>query len=173
MKLDLNPRYTPMTWLAAIIASADPFSAVLPPLMYAAFRKRFPGLPIGENPPLLADAHSARSDSLALGDTVFHITPVASARVIRQCADDLKTGLRPELLLPDGEVEQAKRRARRAHIHNYMTISSIEDWVGSSMTLMSGDENRDTYDIFADIIGLYNQRLAEVNADPAFIIQLN
>lgn len=173
MKLDLNPRFTPTSWIAAVIANADPFSTVLQTLIHATLRKRFPDRPIGVRLSIPATPRTPRVDSLTTGVLTYHIAAAPSAAMLQQCAADCEAGLRPYLLVPYAEVERAKRQARRAGLYKYITVSSIESFVGLKVILMSCDVGRDAYDILADIIALYNQRLADMHADPALSIQLN
>lgn len=76
-------------------------------------------------------------------------------------------------MVPDSEVERAKRRARRVNLHKQIMFLSLESFFDFKLIMMACDERRDAYDVFSDIVALYNQRLAELNADPAYSLQLN
>lgn len=101
-----------------------------------------------------ADAPTERSGDFIIGDTVFHVTMAPQDLVFLKCKRNLQAGYRVYLLIPEGRLQLALRKAKAFEIENDIVVKSIESFIG---------QNIDELEMFStDLLTQELRRLIEV-----------
>lgn len=95
LKLELDGRESPTSWISSIIDSAKSQSGgvVEQHLVGAKLAKRHQHIEIPNHPAHAADWQTARSGDLVINMTVYHITATPSRGVIEKCIANMRSGL--------------------------------------------------------------------------------
>lgn len=170
----LDRRQAPTTWVAEILDSASGRSGgiVEQHLVGAKLERRFANILIPNHPAHAADVQTERLGDFAVSDMVYHITSAPTRNVIQKCADNIRNGLRPILLVTRSNVDRARFLAEQEKIDRELLVASIEDFVALNIVELATDENKDLYAVMIEVIEAYNRRLADVETDLSLTIQL-
>lgn len=174
LKLDVDRRQAPTSWINLIVESAKQRSGgvVEQHLIGAKLERRFKEIEIPNHPAHAGDRQTARAGDFSLSNLVYHVTASPSRSVIQKCADNIKAGLHPILLIPDEQENKAKILAQDEGIDKELTILSIECYVASNIIELAMEENKDFFSILKEIVQIYNKRLSEVETDLSLQIQV-
>lgn len=174
LKLDVDRRQTPASWVSLIIENAKQRSGgvVEQHLVGAKLERRFKEIAIPNHPAHAGDQQTARAGDFTISNLVYHVTASPSRSVMQKCADNIKAGLHPILLVPDEQENKAKILAQDEGIDKEVTILSIECYIASNIIELAMEENKDFFSILKEIVQLYNKRLAEVETDLSLQIQV-
>jgi hypothetical protein len=173
LKLELDRRQAPTTWVKLIVENAKQRSGgvVEQHLVGAKLEKRFKNIEIPNHPAHAGDRQTARAGDFTISNIVYHVTATPSRDVIQKCAENIKVGRHPILLVPSEQEYRAKALAQDEGIDKDLTIISIEAFVAMNIIELATDENKDFFGILQDIIHIYNRRLAEVETDLSLQIE--
>lgn len=141
-------------------------------LVGAKLERRFKDTEIPNHPAHAGDRQTARAGDFSVASTVYHVTATPSRNVIQKCAENIKVGLYPILLVPGEQEYRAKALAQDEGIDKNLTIASIELFVGLNIMELAKDENKDFFAILQEIVHIYNRRLAEVETDLSLQIEV-
>jgi hypothetical protein len=110
LKLDLDRRQAPTTWINLIVENAKQRSGgvVEQHLVGAKLERRFKHVTVSNHPAHAGDRQTARAGDFTIAKLVYHVTATPSRNVIQKCAENIKVGLQPILLVP-GEQEYRAR----------------------------------------------------------------
>ncbi len=174
LKLDLDRRQDPATWINIIVENAKGRSSgiVEQQLVGAKLARRFQDVDIPNHPAHAADKQTERMGDFAISNLVYHVTAAPSRNVLQKCADNLKTGLHPILLIPREQENKARVLAQDEGIDQQLTILSIESFIGMNIIELATDENKDFFSVLKEIVEIYNTRLSEVETDLSLQIEV-
>ncbi len=175
LKLDVDRRQAPSSWINLIVESAKQRSGgvVEQHLIGAKLERRFKEIEIPNHPAHAGDRQTARAGDFSISNLVYHVTASPSRNVIQKCAENIKAGLHPILLIPDEQENKAKILAQDEGIDKELTILSIECYVASNIIELAMEENKDFFSILKEIVQIYNKRLLEVETDLSLQIQVH
>jgi hypothetical protein len=174
LKVEINRREAPGAWIRMILQSASGRSTgiVEQHLVGAKLQRRFPGLEVANHPSHAADVQTSRKGDFLISKLVYHVTANPSRGVIEKCADNIKSGLSPLLVIPHDQSSKARVLADEAGIDRELNIISLEDFLTLNIIELATEEEKDLYSVLAEIIEIYNRRLVDVETDLSLQIQL-
>lgn len=174
LKIEINRRETPGAWVRMILqcASGRSTGVVEQHLVGAKLERRFPQVRVSNHPAHAGDAQTTRRGDFVISTLVYHVTANPSRGVIEKCADNVRSGLSPMLIVPSEQCNKARVLAEEARIDRELTIVSIEDFLALNILELATDEEKDVYSVLSEIIEIYNRRLADVETDLSLQIQL-
>ncbi|MFZ5822697.1 MAG: DUF4928 family protein [Chloroflexota bacterium] len=174
LKLDIDRRQAPATWINIIVENAKGQSGgiVEQQLVGAKLARRFQNVDIPNHPAHAADRQTERMGDFMISNLVYHVTAAPSRNVLQKCADNLKVGLHPILLIPREQENKARVLAQEEGIYEQMTILPIEDYIAMNIIELATAENTDLFSILKEIIEIYNTRLSAVETDLSLQIEV-
>lgn len=174
LKLDLDQRDAPSTWIHRILEGAKGRSGgvVEQHLVGAKLRRRFPDVPIPNYPAHAADAQTDRPGDFAIGSTVFHVTAAPGMSVVERCAENVRRGQHPVLLVPRDAQSRATALAEVKEICAQVSVISIEDFLALNIIESATAEQVDLFRILQEILEIYNRRLRDVETDMSLRIEV-
>lgn len=175
LKLHLDRRQAPATWVNIIVENAKARSGgiVEQQLVGAKLARRFQLADIPNHPTHAGDQQTARTGDFIISSLVYHVTAAPSRNVLRKCADNLKAGLHPILLIPREHENKTRVLAQDEGIDQQLTIISIESFVAMNIIELATDENKDFFTVLKEIVEIYNTRLAAVESDLSLQIEVS
>lgn len=174
LKLDIDRRKSPNAWVEQIVENAKGRSGgvVEQHLVGAKLAKRFQELEIPNHPAHAADRQTSRAGDFAIARLIYHVTANPGRSVIQKCADNLRVGEFPILLVPKSQEYKAVALAQDEGIDKEMSIISIEDFVALNIIELAVATNADFFTVLQEIIEIYNHRLTEVETDLSLLIEV-
>ena len=91
---------------------------------------------------------------------------------MQKCAENLKAGLRPILLIPREQENKARILAQDEGIDTKLDIVSIENFVALNIIELATEEKKDFFSVLKEIVAIYNKRLSEVETDLSLQIEV-
>ncbi len=144
--------------------SAHYSGAVAQHLVGAKLAMRFRELPITVDVAAAADAPTNRPGDFLINDTAFHITLSPQPALFEKCVENLRQGYNVYLLVPEDEVDKAKKRAAdRYRIGDKITIKSIESFVAQNIDEIAIFSKQESAKQQAELIRIYNERIDRAN----------
>ena len=174
LKLDIDRRQAPATWVNIIVENAKGRSGgiVEQQLVGAKLARRFHDIDIPNHPSHAADRQTERMGDFTISNLVYHVTAAPSRNVLQKCADNLKVGLHPILLIPRDQENKVRVLAQDEGIDQHLTIISIESFIAMNIIELATDENKDFFSVLKEIVEIYNARLSAVETDLSLIIEV-
>jgi hypothetical protein len=174
LKLDVDRRQAPTTWVNIIVENAKGRSGgvVEQHLVGAKLARRFEGMAIPNHPAHAGDRQTERAGDFAISQLVYHVTSAPSRDVLQKCAKNVRVGLYPILLTPREQESKARILAQDEGIDKELTIISIEDFVALNIIELATEESKDFFSVLKEIVEIYNRRLAEVETDLSLRIEV-
>ena len=110
LKLDLDRRQAPTTWVNVIVENAKGRSGgvVEQQLVGAKLARRFKGVVIPNHPAHAGDSQTDRAGDFNISQLVYHVTSAPSRNVLQKCLKNIKAGLQPVLLVPFEQENKAR-----------------------------------------------------------------
>jgi hypothetical protein len=174
LKLDIDRRQAPTTWVNIIVENAKGCSGgvVEQQLVGAKLARRFRGMDIPNHPVHAGDRQTERAGDFAFSQLVYHVTSAPSRDVLQKCAKNVRAGLHPILLIPREQENKARILAQDEGIDRELTIISIEDFVALNIIELATEESKDFFSVLKEIVEIYNKRLSEVETDLSLRIEV-
>jgi hypothetical protein len=174
LKLDIDRRQSPTTWVKVIVENAKGRSGgvVEQQLVGAKLARRFKGMEIPNHPAHAGDRQTERAGDFAISQLVYHVTSAPSRDVLQKCAKNVRIGLCPILLVLHDQENKAQIFAQEEGIDKELTIVSIEDFVALNIIELAAEESKDFFSVLQEIVGIYNKRLSEVETDLSLRIEV-
>lgn len=174
LKLDLDRRQAPATWINVIVENAKGRSGgiVEQQLVGAKLARRFRGIDIPNHPAHAGDKQTERMGDFTISNLVYHVTAAPSRNVLQKCADNLKAGFHPILLIPREQENKVRVLAQDEGIDQQLTIISIESFIALNIIELATDENKDFFSVLKEIVEIYNARLSAVETDLSLQIEV-
>jgi len=167
LKLNIDRRQAPTTWIHLILDNAKSHSGgiVEQHLIGAKLARRFKDIDIPNYPAHAADMQTAREGDFAIFMNVYHITASPGRGVIQKCADNIRAGRFPILLVPSDQETKARALAEDEGIDKELAIISIESFIALNIIELAIEEKKDFFSILQEIVKVYNKRIREVETD--------
>lgn len=174
LKFDIDRRQAPSTWIHTIVENAKQRSGgvVEQHLIGAKLERRFKGVAIPNHPAHAGDRQTCRVGDFEISKLVYHVTATPSRNVIQKCAENVRGGLHPILLVPSEQENKARILAQDEGIDKELSIISIEAFVALNIMELATDEDKGFFDVLKEIVEIYNKRLEEVETDLSLKIQV-
>jgi DNA mismatch endonuclease (patch repair protein) len=174
LKMDIDRRQAPSSWIHMIVENAKQRSGgvVEQHLIGAKLERRFKGIDIPNHPAHAGDSQTARAGDFEISQLVYHVTVTPSRNIIQKCAENIKVGLHPILLVPSEQENKARILAQDEGIDKELSIISIETFVALNIIELATVENNDFFGVLKEIVTIYNRRLVEVETDLSLQIQV-
>ncbi|MCB0174989.1 MAG: DUF4928 family protein [Anaerolineae bacterium] len=174
LKLDIDRRQAPTAWVNLIVENAKQRSGgvVEQHLVGAKLERRYKDIDIPNHPAHAADRQTSRAGDFTIAQMVYHVTATPSRNVIQKCAENIRIGLHPILLVPSNQEYKATALAQDEGVDRELTIISIEAFVALNIIELATEENKDFFGVLQDIVQIYNRRLAEVETDLSLRIEV-
>jgi hypothetical protein len=174
LKLDLDRRQAPATWINVIVENAKGRSGgiVEQQLVGAKLARRFQGVDVPNHPAHAGDKQTERMGDFTISNLVYHVTVAPSRNVLQKCADNLKVGLHPILLIPRDQENKARVLAQDEGIDQQLTIISIESFIAMNIIELATDQGTDFFSVLKEIVAIYNARLSAVETDLSLQIEV-
>lgn len=174
LKLDIDRRQAPSTWMNIILENAKGRSGgiVEQQLIGAKLERRFKEISIANYPAHAGDKQTERVGDFSISKMVYHITAAPSRQVLQKCSDNLKAGLHPILLIPRNQENKTRILAQDEGIDQSLSIITIEDFIAVNIIELATEEKKDFFSILKEIIDIYNRRLQEVETDLSLLIEV-
>jgi hypothetical protein len=134
--------------------------------------KDHPHIKIDNFNTMAADQHLDRDGDFRIGDTAFHVTVGPSSLHFDKCAENIKNGLRPILLVPTDEMERAKHLAEDKGLQDSISIVSIESFVGQNVEELGEFTKDKVMPQIAAVLKEYNRRINEAESDQSLQIKI-
>jgi len=175
LKLNIDRRQAPSTWVNIIVENAKGRSGgiVEQQLVGAKLVRRFQGVDIPNHPAHAADRQTDRAGDFRVSNMVYHVTAAPSRNVLLKCAENLRAGLHPILLIPREQENKVRYLAQDEGIDQELTIISIESFIALNIIEMATDENKDFFGVLKEIVEIYNARLSDVETDLSLRIEVH
>ncbi|NEA46548.1 DUF4928 family protein [Streptomyces sp. SID10815] len=178
IEADINPDNPVRTAVAALIAAGrlrggNTAGAVAQHLVGAKLKIRFPDEDVNVESYTTADVQTGRAGDYQIGDTAIHVTMSPGEKVfLDRCADNLRHGYRPRVLVPEDRVAAAVQLAANYQLADQVAIQSIEDFVGTNIEEVGGFSREGVRDRLRALLTEYNDRIDQSEADKSLKIQL-
>lgn len=174
LKVIYNPANSTRQSISDLLAAARETGRegqVAQHLVGAKLALRFPKLTIANESYSTADAPTGRPGDFLVSDTAFHITNAPQPRLYEKCLDNLKSGLRVFLLVPDRIVVGARQNAETA-ITGRITVESIESFVSQNIEELALFESDELKHGFRRLLETYNARVDAAEADKSLMVDV-
>lgn len=174
LELHLDRRHAPSYWVHLILEGAKGRSGgvVEQHLIGAKLERRYQDISVPNYPAHAGDVQTARQGDFTILNTVYHITAAPSLGVIQKCAENVRVGHYPILLVPRAQEAKAIALAEVEGVEAQISIVSIEDFVALNIIEMGTGEKVDFFHILQSIVEIYNRRLLEVETDLSLQIEI-
>jgi hypothetical protein len=121
----------------------------------------------------VADAPSNRSGDFLLGDVAIHVTTTPSEGLIRKCAQNLTSGLRPLIVTTEDGVGGARAHSKQAGIEERIDVIEIEQFLAANLYEHSGFDKLTRTVVMRKLVDGYNEIVADCESDPSLRIEFD
>lgn len=174
IKLTFNPGLSTWHTIYNLLQEANEVGKagyVAQHLVGAKLQLRFPDLEVSNESGSTADVQTQRPGDFLIGNTAFHVTVAPMPPVFDKCMDNIRRGLKPFLLVPDGKVIGARQFADQL-CNQQIAVESIESFVSQNINELSYFNNDRLIVSLKDLLNLYNARVDEVETDKSLMIEI-
>jgi hypothetical protein len=178
IEADINPDSPVRTAVAALIEAGrlrggNTAGAVAQHLVGAKLKIRFPQADVNIESYTTADAQTGRAGDYQIGHTAIHVTMSPSEKLFSErCADNLRHGYRPRVLVPDNRVAAASQLAANCELAERVAIQSIEDFVGTNIEEIGGFSRDGVRECLRELLVEYNSRIEQGESDKSLKIEI-
>lgn len=176
LKVDINPSKPVAVTVGEILLAASqradrPTGAVLQHLVGAKLELRFPSTDIGRDKATTADQQTDREGDFQVGTTAFHVTVSPMEKLMDRCKDNIISGVRPTLIVPEARVSAARQLAEVAGISDQVSVTEAETFIGTNIEEIAEYDTDSIKEGLARLIRRYNERITEVEPDASLRIE--
>jgi hypothetical protein len=174
LKFEIDRRKAPTAWINVIVTNAKGHSGgiVEQQLVGAKLARRFKAIAIPNHPAYAGDIQTDRPGDFTISTLVYHVTAAPSPNVLQKCAQNIRGGLQPILLIPREQEPRSRFLAQEEGIEQQLIIISIEDFVALNIIELATEESKDFFSVLKEIVEIYNQRLLAVETDLSLQIEV-
>lgn len=170
LKVDINPSRPVATTVREVLQTASqradrPTGAVLQHLVGAKLELRFPATEIGRDKANTADQQTDREGDFQVGTTAFHVTVSPMEKLMERCKDNIISGIRPTLVVPEAKVSAARQLAEVAGISDQVSVTEAESFIGTNIEEIAKYDTDSIKEGLARLIRRYNERITEIEPD--------
>lgn len=170
LKVDVNPSKPVAATVREVLLAASqradrPTGAVLQHLVGAKLELRFPSIEIGRDKANTADQQTDREGDFQVGTTAFHVTASPMEKLIERCKDNIVSGIRPALVVPEARVSAARQLAEVAGISDQVSVIEAESFIGTNIEEIAKYDTDGIKEGLARLVRRYNERIAAIEPD--------
>ncbi|KIQ64057.1 hypothetical protein TR51_28640 [Kitasatospora griseola] len=175
---EIDPSFSVRTTVANLLEAGrerggNTAGAIAQHLVGAKLQIRFPDVDINVESYTTADVQTGRAGDYEVGDTAIHVTMSPGEKVFKErCANNIKNGFRPRVLVPEGSVLAASQLAFVAGLHKQVAVQSIEDFVGTNIEEVAGFAQTEIKAQLRKLLEVYNERIDVAEADKSLKIEI-
>lgn len=175
---EIDPSWSIRAVVANLIAAGrerggNAAGAIVQHLVGAKLQIRFPDETINVESYTTADQQTGRAGDYQIGDTAIHVTMSPGLAVFQgRCAENLRNGFRPRVLVPKDELARAEIHAEDAGIANKVAVQSIEDFVGTNIEEVAGFRRDNVRVELRRLLEYYNQRIDVAESDLSLKVEI-
>jgi hypothetical protein len=158
--------------LLTVANDGDQAEQVAQHLVGANLSLRFPKIEVENHLFTTADITTGRGGAFIVGDTFIHVTMLPTPAVFEECGSNIRNGYRSLLLVPEAQLIGAHQNAELNDLHDKVGIHSIESFVGQNVEEMGEFAKAKLADEFRTLLITYNERVAAVETDLSFLIEI-
>lgn len=119
----------------------------------------------------VADASSNRSSDFLIGDVAIHVTTAPGEPLIKKCASNLSTGLRPMIVTTEDGAAGARAIAKAAGLEDRIDIIEIEQFIAANLYEMSRFKLADRPVAVRELVDRYNTIVDQAETDQSLRIE--
>ena len=138
-------------------------------LVGAILERRFRGIEIPNYPAHTGSRSASRAGDFEISNLVYHVTTTPIQSTFQKCAENIRAGLHPILLVTEERENKALRLAQDEGIDKRISVVPIEAFITLNIVHLAIDEDKDFFDMLKEIVEIYNGRLAAVESDADFV----
>jgi len=174
LDLHIDRSQEPTTWIRLILEAARERSGgvVEQHLIGAKLARRFPCANVANYPAHAADRQSGREGDFTLAEFVYHVTATPSRPLMQKCAENIRSGLHPIVLVPSHQENRASILADEEGIGEQLTVIPIETFVAINLIELATAESKELFIILQEIVAIYNDRLRKAETDLSLQIEV-
>lgn len=175
LEIDFNAEASLSTNITSILAVASHRGItghVAQHLVGAKLSLRFPELDIPMHSVTTADDQLGRFGDFLVNHYVFHVTVAPSGAVIKKCAENIRNGHRPILIVPDNKVQAARQLAEIDSISEKVTIYSIENFIAQNIEEIGFFSRETVNTTFGNLLKKYNEIIETYEGIPSYKIEI-
>ena len=150
---------------AAAERSDKPTGTVLQHLVGAKLELRFPSLDIGRDQANAGDAQTNRQGDFQLGTTAFHVTVSPMEKLMDRCAENVRHGYRPVILVPENRLAGARQMAEDNGLGEAVNVVEAETFIGTNIEELAEYSSDRIREGLARLVRRYNERIEDVEPD--------
>ncbi|MEV4124872.1 DUF4928 family protein [Nocardia sp. NPDC049707] len=175
---EIDPSWSIRAVVASLIAAGrerggNTAGAIVQHLVGAKLQIRFPDEEINIESYTTADKQTGRAGDYQIGHTAIHVTMAPSIAVFQgRCADNIRQGFRPRVLVPKDQLGRAEVHAEDAGIANKVAIQSIEDFIGTNIEEVASFRQDHVRTELRRLLDLYNHRIETAEADLSLKVEI-
>ncbi len=174
VKLVFNPTHS--TWhiihnLLESTLSSGKAGYIAQHLVGAKLQLRFPGITVSNESGSTADVQTQRPGDFLIGHTAFHVTVAPMPPVFDKCLQNISSGYKPVLLVPDGKLIGARQIAEQIS-RNQIAVESLESFISQNINEIGVFDKERITTSLQDLIRIYNERIDVVETDKSLMIEL-
>ena len=171
--IEVNLRKPSAQIVADIVEAAeDRGGAVAQHLVGAKLAIRFPNLEVENFSYTTADQQLGRQGDFIVGDTAFHVTVSPVPAVLEKCKDNLRSGFRTLLLVPENRLQAAQQMAESSGVQEEAGVAPIELFVGQNIEELSEFDKLKLAASFRKLLEKYNERVSQVEIDQSLMFEI-
>ena len=146
--------------------------AVLQHLVGAKLSLILPDEPVQHHGYSVADAISARTGDFCFHDVVIHVTTAPSEALMRKCASNLDSGLRPLIITTADSMAGAESLAIIQGIAGRIDILEAEQFIATNVYELSFFRAQERKITVERIINRYNEVVEDCETDPSLKVNV-
>jgi hypothetical protein len=141
-------------------------------LVGAKLRLRFPDIELQMHSATTADDQLGRSGDFLINNYVFHVTVAPTQAVISKCAENIRNGYRPILVVPENRVQAATQLAENDSLSMKIIVYSIENFISQNIEEIGFFSKTGIDESFGRLLKTYNEIIDEVEGIPSYKIEI-
>ncbi|MEZ4552964.1 MAG: DUF4928 family protein [Dehalococcoidia bacterium] len=170
---DINSSWSAHRNIQGILeAAGDRRGIVAQHLVGAKLSLRFPGHQFPIHSYSTADAQTGRSGDFQIGQSALHVTVAPGQPLMEKCRSNVRDGLRVVVIVTEGTREGAKQLVATNDLSDYVTVTTIESFVGQNVDEISEFDSAIYPSTISDLLRRYNERIAAVEPDASLQIEI-
>lgn len=176
LKVNIDPSKPVSATVKEILLAASqradrPTGTVLQHLVGAKLELRFPGADIGRDKANAADLQTDRAGDFQVGTTAFHVTVSPMEKLMDRCKDNIISGIRPTLVVPEARVSAARQLAEVAGIGDQISVTEAETFIGTNIEEIAAYDTDGIKKRLAQLIRRFNARITNVESDASLQVE--
>ncbi len=158
---------------AAIERGGTAAGAVAQHLVGAKLALRFPNEQVGRDSYTTADQQTARAGDFQVGDTTFHVTMSPTEQLFHaRCAQNLRDGFRPVVVVPESKMAGARQLAELADIGDRVDVLGLEAFVGLNIEEMATFRAADVRTGLRKLLEAFNERISAIESNISLQVEI-